>query len=415
MNLVKPKDLNDIALIGIFLLVISLPISPMKVDNILISSITLLAIVNIIKYWSRFKLMGVNQFYLIVISYFVIHVFGLIYSENISQGLMQVERKLSFLVFPLIFYSLGIKSYNHEKLLNIITYLFFSSLLIGAVICNINLFIEYGNPFARGYSILLGPLHIDPVYFSFYAVFSIFSVLIITFRKLGNLSVKKVLIGIACIYLTYFVLIVGSRSSTFVFAILSFIFLFKLLLGRVNRFILILSLLLFICTFIILVYQIPIIKARVINPILAAYEGRFHSLLNERIITWKCALETINLKMLIFGFGTGDVKIHVAECYEKRNLPLYFNSHNEYLSTLLRTGLLGLISLISNLLIGIFLYLKIKRNFFLVLAITLSIVFISESVLSRQKGVVFFNLFNCFQIFYFLNYTKNKLRINFTS
>jgi O-antigen ligase len=115
-----------------------------------------------------------------------------------------------------------------------------------------------------------------------------------------------------------------------------------------------------------------------------------------RIYSWTCSLEIITESPL-FGHGTGSENILLMDCYREHNfivnLKKQYNSHNEYLTTTLRLGIIGLISLFA-LLTNIFLKAIKQRSVLLFLiALITSLTFLSENFLSRQKGVVFFSFF----------------------
>jgi O-antigen ligase len=120
-----------------------------------------------------------------------------------------------------------------------------------------------------------------------------------------------------------------------------------------------------------------------------------------RLEFWKTAKAVIGENFL-FGVGTGDGKQEMQIMYEKTNSVLNtewrLGSHNEFLSTWVKTGMVGfLIFMIA------FLYpLSQKKNwnfiyisFFLIAGIS----FLAENTLETQPGVTFFGFFNCWLLF----------------
>ena len=117
---------------------------------------------------------------------------------------------------------------------------------------------------------------------------------------------------------------------------------------------------------------------------------------------------TLLILFPFFGYGIGDYNDKLKESYKKNNpsLEVYYNSHNQYISFLLVGGLFLL------LLYFIFLYLNVKlaikkRNInSLIILCFYSIVMLSENILERENGVIFFSFFLCF--FSLNNYSSDE-------
>jgi O-antigen ligase len=101
----------------------------------------------------------------------------------------------------------------------------------------------------------------------------------------------------------------------------------------------------------------------------------------------------------LVGVGVGD-KIDVyMEQYRKDNnlvsLEREYNSHNQYIDTLVVTGIAGLALLLSFFVVPAVLAFK-NRRFDVVFALFLFMIFFNalfESVFERQAGIMFFVLF----------------------
>ncbi len=96
----------------------------------------------------------------------------------------------------------------------------------------------------------------------------------------------------------------------------------------------------------------------------------------------------------IIGYGPQGSREVLDRTYKEKNLNqlIGLNSHNQYLTTLLNNGIIGLLILISIISIGFISSLNKKsaQNFLLVFVI--AIAFITESMLERQKGVTIFTV-----------------------
>jgi O-antigen ligase len=101
----------------------------------------------------------------------------------------------------------------------------------------------------------------------------------------------------------------------------------------------------------------------------------------------------------IFGYGPGNTQEVLNECYASNSsvlLDKIYNSHNQYLDVLLKTGIFGLLMFLSFLIIN---YVKAKENKnFIVTYILIfyCIIFIIENILLRQSGIILFYFFITF-------------------
>ncbi|GAK92466.1 hypothetical protein JCM19298_2954 [Nonlabens ulvanivorans] len=117
---------------------------------------------------------------------------------------------------------------------------------------------------------------------------------------------------------------------------------------------------------------------------------------NIRMKIYDCAVD-ITSDAGIFGFGLGDGKNQLVNCYvEKEAFALsdsQYNSHNQYLGFILNIGYLGLIFFL--LFVGIRLIKAYSNKNYLALAVVLfyCIVMFSENILEREQGVIFFSFF----------------------
>ncbi len=123
----------------------------------------------------------------------------------------------------------------------------------------------------------------------------------------------------------------------------------------------------------------------------------------SRILLWEYSLELIADKP-IAGFGIGDVKDVVVNKWEKEDfnyaLRQELNPHNQFLQTGVGTGLLGVVTLLLPMVVPLF-YRKSKKTNILFLLFVFNIFMncLTESILERQDGIIFYALFNSFLYF----------------
>jgi O-antigen ligase len=128
---------------------------------------------------------------------------------------------------------------------------------------------------------------------------------------------------------------------------------------------------------------------------------------NNRMNIYKCAYELFKEKP-IFGYGIGEDTRALYNCYKNTIYYLYekkFNTHNQYMSIVLKTGLFGLIVFLIfmgyNLGLGYF----NKDWLFCSILIFYMILMLTENILERQNGVILFS--------FLINYISFKNIINY--
>jgi O-antigen ligase len=109
------------------------------------------------------------------------------------------------------------------------------------------------------------------------------------------------------------------------------------------------------------------------------------------------------------GYGIGDFNDQLKIEYKKNNsflLSKEYNSHNQYLSFLLIGGIPLLFLYVIFLYYNINLSINHKNHLLIAVLSFYSIVMLSENILERENGVIFFSfLINFFAL---KNYTKNE-------
>jgi hypothetical protein len=87
----------------------------------------------------------------------------------------------------------------------------------------------------------------------------------------------------------------------------------------------------------------------------------------------------------LFGYGIGDFKIELLNQYDVNNFEWgvneKFNSHNQYLSTMLMGGMFSLISLVSYFLYPLFTLTGKSRMFYMLLLVLFLSYSLTESYL----------------------------------
>lgn len=131
-------------------------------------------------------------------------------------------------------------------------------------------------------------------------------------------------------------------------------------------------------------------------------------LLEDRLIVWKITLGIIKENSL-FGVGTGDSDCTLQnECQNQTPNLTYTNPHNQYLDILLKYGCFGFILFLGMFLWPLFLsIIKWKSTLYLIFLVIHLIFFMTETVLNRQMGVLFYSFVNSLLFFYLKSKNRN--------
>ncbi|WP_350286767.1 O-antigen ligase family protein [uncultured Croceitalea sp.] len=119
----------------------------------------------------------------------------------------------------------------------------------------------------------------------------------------------------------------------------------------------------------------------------------------NRLHIWKTSIETLKGNWL-FGSGTGDIDDEMYEAYKKLNKTYFLkypaNTHNQYLDYFIRYGILGFLIIILSF--GFYFFMAIKHNqhVYLGFLVLVAMCCLTENILNRQFGIVFFFFFNSF-------------------
>lgn len=320
------------------------------------------------------------------------YVCSLIYTEDLDIGLKKLETGASLIIFPVIF------SFFPSKTMQKIRWNldFFLKIYIGAVSLSfvgsflyffghykMTLFQHYPTVIDR----FLGPYDIHPIYMSMHGAVAIIFLLYLMSKK-GKGIGWFLLYAFNAILLACFMLILIKKGPiiSLVVAAIYFVMFLKskklfLILGAV-------------CVLFasVIIFQ-PTVNAKFSELLeIGSATNKKLTSTNIRLIIYDCSKKAIP-EAGFFGFGVGDAKGVLLECYDNTSQTLAdseFNSHNQYLSILLRTGILGLIGFI------IFIFTicieSHRNNGFLAITVMLFylLVMFSENILERENGVIYF-------------------------
>jgi O-antigen ligase len=151
---------------------------------------------------------------------------------------------------------------------------------------------------------------------------------------------------------------------------------------------------------VILVMKVPTLNARVMELVGTKFyfdpaENNANGL-TLRLVKWQCSIEGWSTSPVI-GVGTGDTQDFLQACYKGKNFwgnVFEYNSHNQFLQTALGLGAIGFLSLVVCLLLPGVKAFRQQDYLYVAFIVILAISFLTESVLERKQGVLFFQFFH---------------------
>ncbi len=332
--------------------------------------------------------------------FYMIHAIGLLYSNNISYGLLDMETKFSYLLFPLIFF---LKPPPADFFRTI--KLFFVTGCF--VICLYNMTTSINEYFITKnidsfyYIAFSKVMHVQ--YLTIYLNISILFILEIlltepiskTARLLGLLLVVFLLVNVS---------LLSSRLATVVSYMT--IILFIVLKAKGNQvlikywaYVLFTLALVIVTDYFVLSHSNRFDQVEILfngNNDFYKFDKKEYNSATVRIPLWINAAQVIDDNKLL-GVGTGDIKEELDSVYRKNKFAYaeasHFSPHNQILHTGIILGFVGITMLLSMLLIPLYYSIRYKSYLLMCFIIIFFFNMMTESILERQAGIILFSFF----------------------
>lgn len=359
------------------------------------------------KWRESFSYIRKNWIFLLFVWYFFMHVVGLLNSSNLAYAFSDLETKLGFLLFPLI-----LPVFYTNKDVRLVKRSFVAGCLFAALYCMTRSLFVFNHShdslvfFYAEYSYFL---HVS--YFSLYitlALLFLFEELVLGYRKLKTSG--KIAYWLVVCFLLLNVLILSARTATATMYFSLTIFLIATSLYPDFKTKKTVLLLLGLGTTILVHFGILRIYDRYSQvqselktefsrtPLSEPVKPEQENSASARLHLWPIALQVIQEHP--WGVGTGDIKDVLSEYYSRNNFTYgvskNYNPHNQFLHTGVILGYGGILTLAAFLLLPLYIAWK-KRNWLYLLFILATLLNgMTESILERQAGVLFFSFFHVF-------------------
>lgn len=353
-----------------------------------------------------------KEFFIFHSIFYLSVLFTLIYSENIPYAVNKLQTMSPLLVFPFLF-SFFTNRFRGIILKNLNTYLLIY--ILSVFLFNTIVFLFFGlNRFSwedtlrhlpEIVDVGLGKFSIHPIYISMHICMAILFSTVIFLKT----SRKKVRIGLLFInfILAFFLLIFARKGpilAFFVTGISSLVFFAK----RSNR--------KWIIVLFLVLLGVVFIVPNTRNRFKELYVSQELNQKNKTSTLIRTAIYQEVFQLIkrspIFGYGIGDYNDRLKQSYKEKELTFLtqqnFNAHNQYLSAWLIGGVFSFLALLF--LLGRALVLSVKHsNYWLFMTVVFyGLVMLTENILERENGVVFFAFF----LSYFSLLNKDEIKRN---
>jgi O-antigen ligase len=352
---------------------------------------------------------AINKTFLVInSSIYIGFIITMLYTLNFSEASLKLQTTFSLLIFPLLFSMLKMSDVL-EVLKNSRIYLVV--FIVATFLYNVIPFLWYYfthyslEDVIKHYPLIIikdiGKYSIHPIYMSMHCAISIlFSIYL--FKDIRT-KLSKYLLFLINIILLYFLIIYSKKGPIIAFVSVLFLWsFFKDNKIRKHYFFAIIAMS-------ILLISIPKTRNKFLELIKVEEAKSISSnSTNIRYSIYKTSFFLVK-KSPFIGYGIGDFNDQLKIEYKKNIhflLNKEYNSHNQYLSFLLIGGIPLLFLYLYFLYYNINLSINCKNHLLIVVLSFYSIVMLSENILERENGVIFFSfLINFFAL---KNYTKNE-------
>jgi len=332
------------------------------------------------------------------IALYLLYAVGLLYTSNMKAGLFDMQVKMSFLAFPVLFalatpfFKPGFRARIEQVF---IAGVFFISLLL-LTLSTIRF--AHSLDFKEFFYIHFSRFF-HPSYFAMYVNVALLLLMNIIAQQWKSLKKTHVsLLVLICVFFLLVVFLTNSKAGIIVSLISMLLFLLIKVFSIRNKKAGIIALVSFIGLAIMIWALVPGVKSRFQDAYISLTAFEKHQSNNpgegsaQRIVIWKCSLQAVQDNPVI-GTGTGDVHEILDKKFTEYGfhygVKLHRNAHSQYYQTAIALGIIGFLMLLfmffSLLIQGI----RNKEAVIVLITLVFLLHFFVESMLETQAGTVF--------------------------
>jgi O-antigen ligase len=351
-----------------------------------------------------------NKLAILTLSIYLLHLIGLIYSQNFKYASLDLEIKLPLFIIPFVIFSeRKLTSENLNYVFKFYTIGNLTALIFCIVFAIIRLYLTKSTT-VLFYNELSRFMH--PSYFSLYIGFNC----VFIFNKIAQLNPQDVKyklkllpnLAIALLFIIG-ILMLSSKAGILITGIILLFFALKELLHKKIILTVFLSLILLVLLAFIFIFKNHIValsrfeaaQKEITTKTNTATETNGSS--SSRLLIWQSS-KSVLAENLVIGVGTGDIKEELIKQYKKVNflhgVENENNCHNQYLQFFILFGIGGGLVFLASLIYPTYISIKYSNTIYLYFIFLIAANMLVESMLETKAGVEFFALFNAILLNY---------------
>lgn len=411
MHIRRPPAARNLVIITMMLAAITIPL------HNLINSWALLVFFTVTFFVSAFagglKNLTRQKYWILTAGFFIW--LGATWFWDTTGG-FSIKYLESYGIFLFLPFVLAVMPRLSPKELMLVCAAFVCSIVVVCAICVVKSYIQYrqtGNTLLFYYHYLGYQMGLNAIYLSNYCIASITWVLYYKFLYGGPKPFKLSLILtiLICLYFFLMVFLLSSKMSTVI--LIAMLLFLSLYIGyRKKVFYRSLLVIAIIGTAAgLLANNLYYFHWRIAVTKLKEYSGPDDNQngLAARIFIWHSALHLIQQRPVL-GYGLKGAENELIKQYESKRfeigIPDKYNSHNQYMETTLKSGIIGLALMLTIFIIPLWEGIRQKKLLLILMVIHFMIVSMVEGTLEMQQEIIFY----CFFIFVFYYYYRDARR-----
>ena len=350
-----------------------------------------------------------SKYLLLFVSFYLLYLVGMLWTENASFGWLDLTEKLSILIFPLIAPRLE-ANLDKEKLSKILI-AFVTGCFIATLVCITHACYMWFNYSENYFYYAKLSVFFHPTYLSMYILLAIVVLFWEYFIK-TDINKRKLIVLLLISWFWFFIILLQSKAGIIIASLVFITFAIILLINH-KKYIQIITVLLILFGgyYFVNKFVITANNSRIYNAEYNILDKKVDTTTTEssqaRILVWEASAKIIE-KNILFGVGTGDIKDELDKMYVKMNMTgahkERLNAHNQYLQSAISLGILGIISIIAIFLFPFIYSIKEKKYIYSFFLVIVGLNIFVESMFETQAGVMFYAFFN---ILFFIKLQKD--------
>ncbi len=338
----------------------------------------------------------------------LVYLASLLYTSNVDEGKAEVIRKMLLLAYALTFLVFDWSFLTRKRLLGILQFMTAAliarfALRLGVSTHNI---VSGEMPMSQCVGSFFDPMHHG--YLSMYILLSLAYLVYVALHKEETERPHKILayssLIVSIIILTAYLFILQSRSGLLGLILLT-VGVLHVIFFKLRRYLLGVVLLSCIAAVVATILLVVPTSQHRLSDTLAKVAA--HDQSDERYIISKASFNVVKENMP-WGVGVGDRMDELVAEYQRMGAEKQYwrryNPHNQFVDTLMTTGILGLLVLSVILILPAIDCIRNKNYLFLAFLFIVTLSALFESILERQMGINFF----CFLYCLFMVESKNN-------